>query len=390
MCLEVLAPAGNLEKLKIAQAYGADAVYLAGQRFGLRSAADNFTLGELSQARDLTQAAGIKMYLAINAHLLDWELEQLPEYLQELKKFAPDAVIVSDLGVAKLVEKHLGVPLHVSTQASVLNSEHARIWQEAGAKRIVAGRELSIEEASKIKAQTGLEMELFIQGALCMSYSGHCVISNYLAARDSNRGGCIQSCRYKYSITDSKGNQQDAFFMNSKDLRGLELLPAFLEAGIDSVKIEGRMKSNLYLATTLRAYRGALRDLKAGQTDRLAIWEKELEKIPNRDYTTGNLAEVAGFDSVHHTAGEAISHYSLAGTVLYIENQMAWFQARNSLGCEDQIEFLSPQGEVVLRGLKGMKNAMGEELERLQPGQLAQLPAQGLQAYMVGRKQTLT
>ncbi len=388
MCLEVLAPAGNLEKLKIGLTYGADAVYLAGRRFGLRSAADNFSLKELTLARKLTTAQGVKLYLTLNGHLLDWEIEQLPEFLQELRPIRPDAVIVSDLGVAGLIQKHLAVPVHVSTQASVLNHYHAQIWKDQGAKRVVVGRELSLEAAAELKAKSGLEVELFIQGALCMSYSGHCTLSNYLAARDANRGGCIQSCRYSYEIKGEDGKKKNAYFMNSKDLKGLGLLPRFIELGIDAVKIEGRMKSNLYLATTLRAYRRALAEWTANPAARPQFWEEELNKIPHRDYTEGNLTRPAGADSVHHEAGESFSKWALAGTILAAEGQEIWLQAKNRLTAEQELEFLDPQGLNPTLPLKRMTNLMGDSLKLAQPGQVVRLQVSGgpaLRPHFVAR-----
>ncbi|MDX2470549.1 MAG: peptidase U32 family protein, partial [SAR324 cluster bacterium] len=195
---ELLAPAGNLEKLKIAFSYGADAVYLGFQRFGLRSGADNFTLSDLAEARKIADQLGKRIYLTINSYLHEFELADLPEFLELIKGFAPDAIIVGDIGVATVIRRHCSIPFHISTQASVINVAHAKAYKSLGVKRIVVGRELSLAEAAYLQKEAGVEVEMFLHGALCMSYSGQCTISNYQSARDANRGGCVQSCRHHY------------------------------------------------------------------------------------------------------------------------------------------------------------------------------------------------
>ena len=198
---ELLSPAGSLEKLKVSVLYGADAVYLGGQKFGLRQASDNFTYEELAEGVEFAHTHGAKVYVVLNSFLHDKDLEELPEFITVLEDLKVDAVIVSDLGVICTIRKHSKLVVHLSTQASCLNIESAKLWQKMGAQRIVLGREVTIKEAAKIKQATGLEIEMFVHGSMCMSYSGNCVISNYTQGRDSNRGGCAHSCRFEYSKT---------------------------------------------------------------------------------------------------------------------------------------------------------------------------------------------
>lgn len=255
--VELLAPAGNLEKLKVTVSYGCDAVYLGGEKFGLRSAADNFTNSELEEGVKFAHERSVKVYVVLNSFLYDRDLEELPEFLIFLEKVGVDAVIISDLGVLKTVKELTNIPIHLSTQASCLNIEAGKLWKKMGAKRLILGREVSIAEASQIKKATGLEVELFIHGSLCMAYSGNCVISNYTMGRDSNRGGCAHNCRFEYSM-DFGDKKENSFFMSSKDLMGISQIPEFFASEIDSVKVEGRMKTHLYVRTITKAYKRAI------------------------------------------------------------------------------------------------------------------------------------
>jgi putative protease len=240
---EILAPAGSLDKLKVAVLYGANAVYVGGQKFGLRTAAENFTPDELREGISFAHERGAKVYVVLNSFLHDKDLQELPDFVNFLGEVGADAVIVSDLGVVRTVRSLSNIPVHISTQASTLNVEAAKLWKKAGASRIVLGREVSVKEAGKIKREAGIEIEMFIHGSMCMAYSGNCVISNFTQGRDSNRGGCAHSCRFEYSLEGLDTlEKKKAYFMSSKDLEGLRVLPQFIEEGIDSLKIEGRMK----------------------------------------------------------------------------------------------------------------------------------------------------
>jgi putative protease len=318
---ELLSPAGSLEKLKVSVLYGADAVYLGGQKFGLRQASDNFTYEELTEGVEFAHTRGSKVYVVLNSFLHDKDLAELPEFLGLLEELKVDAVIVSDLGVIATLQKHSKLVVHLSTQASCLNIESAKLWQKMGAQRIVLGREVTIKEAAKIKKATGLEIEMFVHGSMCMSYSGNCVISNYTQGRDSNRGGCAHSCRFEYSI-DFKNESEEskkAYFMSSKDLEGIRMLPEFIEAGIDSLKVEGRNKSHHYAGTISKVYADALRYYQTHgnflSTDML-VWEEELRKVSHRDYTTGSLDEYAGVDSIYNHREQDDNEFVVSGIVL--------------------------------------------------------------------------
>ncbi len=386
--IEVLAPAGNLEKLKIAVQYGADAVYMSGQQFGLRSAADNFSVSEIEEAIQFAHIKKRKVYLTVNALLHDRELERLPDFVKILNRIGPDALICSDSGVVATVMKHSDLPVHVSTQASVINSWHARLWKEMGVKRIVVGRELSIEEASLLKENSGLEVEMFVHGGMCMAYSGRCSLSTYIAQRDSNRGGCIHNCRFKYELNGDGTDAVKACFISSKDLLGIRRLKDFISAGIDSLKIEGRMKSNLYVSTTVRAYTQALREQTAGQGERLGFWIEELKKIPHRDYTEGSLMKPPGPDSVCDGKQEETAEYKMAGTVLEVDRQNKRFaiQARNKLLLGEKIEILPFDGEIIEIEINDPRNMIGSPLAVVQPGNVFWLPWQsGIQSRNVAR-----
>lgn len=388
MKIELLAPAGNLEKLKIAIRYGADAVYIAGQQFGLRSAADNFSRYEVEQAISFAHHHQKKVYLTLNAYLHDQELNALPEFLGFLNEIQPDGVICSDLGVVSSVRQNTNIPIHISTQASVLNQHHAEVWKQQGARRIVVGRELSIPEAAAIKRNTGLEVEMFIHGAMCMSYSGQCTISNYTAGRDSNRGGCIQSCRFKYKLYPQNKAPVETFFMSSKDLQGIRLLEQFKTDGIDSLKIEGRMKSNLYIASTIRAYSQALQQLNNNQVVDYNYFENELKKIPNREYTTGSLVSAADDSSVYDQQEEVSTDYEMAGNILEVDHvqKRCAFQAKNKIKIGDEVEILTFSDAVQAVKIEKLVNMSNTQLTVAQPNNIFWIPWQeGVVAQNVAR-----
>ena len=388
MKIELLAPAGNLEKLKIAILYGADAVYIAGQEFGLRSAAGNFSDYEIEEAIRFVHQKQRKIYITLNAFLHDREIRKLPLFLDTLNSLGPDGVICSDLGVVEIVKRHSNIPIHISTQASVLNSPNARIWQKEGVKRIVAGRELSLQEAADLKRRTGMEMELFIHGAMCMSYSGYCSISGYMAERDSNRGGCIQSCRFKYHLRSANGASQNAYFLNSRDLCGIALLDRFLKYGIDSMKIEGRMKSGLYIASVVRAYYQALNDIERGKQPNYPYYIEELKKVPYRDYTDGSLESPAGIDSVYNEQDRILCRYEMAGMVLETDLKRGRFafQAKSRLKIGDLLEILPARGEPITVEITQMTDMSESAMEIIQPNSITWLDWQnGIEAHHIAR-----
>lgn len=379
---EVLAPAGSLDKLKIAVLYGANAVYAGGQKFGLRTAAENFTLDELREGVNFAHEHDSKVYVVLNSFLHDKDLAELPDFVKFLEEIAVDAVIVSDLGVVRTVRAHSSIPVHISTQASTLNSASAKLWKDVGASRIVLGREVSIKEAGKIKREAGIEVEMFIHGSMCMAYSGHCVISNFTQGRDSNRGGCAHSCRFEYSLEglDTK-EKRKAYFMSSKDLEGLRLLNEFIEAGIDSLKIEGRMKSPLYAGTMSRVYSSALayyQDHGDLLSHDLKRWEEELSKVSHRSYTEASLAEKAGADSIFNERENSTeAEWQMVGTVIEATPKSGIIlEVRNAFNQGDTLEILPFRGETIRIVANEIVDMQFLPVTRTKPSTLVRLPYQ--------------
>ncbi|MCM1149276.1 MAG: U32 family peptidase [Butyricicoccus sp.] len=294
---ELLSPAGDMERLEMALCYGADAVYLAGQSFGLRASAGNFDNEQLAAAGEMCRAAGAKMYVTVNVLPHEGELSRLPEFLERAADAGADGFIIADLGVMALAKRYAPrVPLHVSTQLGVVNSETARVLHDMGVSRVVLAREMSLEEIAALRAKTPreLELEAFVHGAMCVSFSGRCLLSNYMTGRDANGGECAQPCRWKYHLVEEKrpgeyfeiSEDGGTHIMNSRDMCMIEHIPELLEAGVSSLKIEGRMKSAYYAAIATYAYRGAIDDCLAGRPfDR--TWLDECMKISHRQYCTG-------------------------------------------------------------------------------------------------------
>ena len=298
---ELLAPAGDMERLRFALLYGADAVYLAGDRFGMRGAPKNFSLDELEEAAKLCHAAGKRMYVTVNTMPTNEEIDALPGYLAALREIGPDALIVADLGVLSLAKRYApGLELHMSTQAGIVNWAAAAAAYELGAKRVVLARELTLEEIAGIraKAPAGLEIEAFVHGAMCMSVSGRCLLSNYMTGRDGNRGQCAQPCRWKYALVEEKRpgeyfeigeNEEGSYILSAEDLCAAPFLGRVAAAGVDSFKIEGRAKSFYYVASVTAAYRRAIDaiggDAAAYRCPPEAL--AELEKSSHRRYSPG-------------------------------------------------------------------------------------------------------
>ena len=378
---ELLAPAGSLDKLKVAVSYGANAVYLAGLKFGLRSAADNFTKEELIEGVNFAHEHKALVYVVLNGFLHDQDLIELEEFSKFIEKVGVDAVIVSDLGVIETVKKYTNLEVHLSTQASCLNSYSAKLWRKMGVTRVVLGREVSIAEAKKIKEDSGLEVEMFIHGSMCMAYSGNCVISNFTQGRDSNRGGCAHSCRFEYSIEfpDQDLEKKRSYFMSSKDLNGLNVLEEFINAGIDSVKVEGRMKSHLYAATMSKVYSEALSYYqKEGHflSDQIYEWENELKKVTHRSYAPANLIEKAGEDTIfNEREHDSSADYVMIGRVLEQKKDTHTIvEVRNAFNLGDTLEILPFQGEPKIANITTMKTLSGQEIERSKPTTLVKIP----------------
>ena len=295
---ELLSPAGDMERLRMAVRYGADAVYLAGERFGMRSFAGNFTAEALPQAVKFAHDSGVRVYAAVNASPRCGELEALPAWLEALQEAGADALIIGDLGAFALAGKYAPrCRRHVSTQAGVVNDAAARVWYEMGASRVILARELSLEEVRTIREKTppDLELEAFVHGAMCVSYSGRCVLSNYMTGRDAGRGACAQPCRYRYALMEEKRpgeyfpvfeDEKGSYILNSRDMCMIGHLDDLLDAGLDSLKIEGRAKSAYYAAVVTGAYRHCLDAAAAGEPAD-PVWREEVERVSHRPYATG-------------------------------------------------------------------------------------------------------
>ncbi len=296
--IELLAPAGDMERLQMAAAYGADAVYLAGNTFGMRSFAGNFSPEELKTAVALCRSRGVRVHVTCNTMPRNDETARLPQWLEYLEELGVDAVILADVGVLALAKRHAPhVQCHISTQASIVNYQSARAWHDLGASRVILARELSLDEIREIRAKTPpeLEIEVFAHGAMCVSYSGRCLLSNYMTGRDSNRGACAQPCRYQYALMEEKRPGEyfpvyeengETYIMNSRDMCMIDHVAELMEAGVDSLKLEGRAKSAYYAAIVTGAYRHAI-DAAAAGAPLDPVWRDEVEHISHRHYSTG-------------------------------------------------------------------------------------------------------
>ncbi len=390
---ELLSPAGSLEKLKVAVLYGANAVYLGGQKFGLRQASDNFSPEELKEGIEFAHERGAAVYVVLNSFLHDKDLEELPEFLKLLSELEVDAVIVSDLGVISTIQKYSKLVVHLSTQASCLNVESAKLWKKMGVTRIVLGREVTIKEAKAIKAETGLEIEMFVHGSMCMSFSGNCVISNYTQGRDSNRGGCAHSCRFEYSIDfkNSDLESKKAYFMSSKDLEGIRMLTEFIEAGIDSLKVEGRNKSHYYAGTISKVYSEAFAFYKTHGhflSSDLQRWEDELQKVAHRDYTSGSLDNHADESSIYSGHEHQDNEYVVSGVVLeVVENVHTLLEVRSAFYEGDTLEIMPFKGQILPVTISMIASIGNQQISKTKPGSVVKIPyVQGAERFNLVRR----
>lgn len=370
--LELLAPAGSLSKLKTAILFGADAVYVGGEDFSLRAAADNFTRPELCEGIKFAHNRNKKVYVAVNIVVRSNELEKIEEFSRFLYDSGADGVIVSDPGAFSIIKKAAPkLPIHVSTQANITNFESARIWYAMGASRVVLARELSFEEIAQIRENLPKECEIetFVHGAMCVSYSGRCLLSNYMANRDSNRGECAQPCRWKYYLMEEKRpgqympvyeNDRGSFIFNSKDLCMIRHIDKLSSAGVKSLKIEGRVKSDYYVATIVRAYRRAIDDFYAGKPFDEELL-KEVSKVSHREYSEGFYFSQP---EQIYTYGSYIRSCELIGTVKEYDekNGVAVIEQRNRFYKGDEIEFLPPSGEYIKFRIEDMEDAEGNKI----------------------------
>lgn len=376
---ELLAPAGNMEKLKMAVIYGADAVYIGGERYGLRAAAGNFTVNEIKEGVEFAHDKGSKIYVTANIIPHNEDLEGLPGYIEELGKTGADALIVSDpsiIMIAREVAPHM--ELHLSTQASNTNYKSAEFWHKLGVKRIVLARELSFDEIRETieKSPKDLEFEVFVHGAMCMSYSGRCLLSNYMVGRDANRGECAQPCRYKYYLVEEKRpgqympveeDERGTYIFNSSDLCMIEHIPELLLSGVKSLKIEGRMKSSYYVASVVRAYRKAI-DSYLKDPENYVFkqeWMNELSKASHREFGKGFYFGKPGTSGQIYGSSAYLRDYVFLGMVLDydVSTGIATVEQRNKMVIGDDIEVIGPEIEMFTQKIEEMWNDEGEEID---------------------------
>lgn len=367
---ELLAPGGNLERLKIAIAYGADAVYISGRQYGLRAFADNFSSTEMEESIRYAHKHGKRVYVTMNIFPRNEDFEGMKEYILFLNRVAVDAVIISDPGILDLIKETApDMEIHLSTQANNTNWRSATFWHKQGVKRIILARELSIEEISEIREKTPdtLELEAFIHGAMCMSYSGRCTISNYLTGRDANRGECTQPCRWKYHVVEEKRpgvympiveDDRGTYLFNSKDLCMIEHIPELVKSGLSSFKIEGRMKSSYYAAVTVAAYRRELdRYLSNPETYTFDENSKaELSKASHRPFTTGFFFDKHNSPYTEHESSNYVRDYDFVGLFLdYIKDKrLMLVEQRNSFAIGDRLEIIQPGEDFITYEVKKM------------------------------------
>ena len=368
---ELLAPAGDMVRLKMAVLYGADAVYLAGESFGMRSFAGNFSGQSLPEAVRFAHEHGVRVHVTVNTMPRNGEIERLPEWLELLDGAGVDALIVADLGAFTLAGRYAPrCERHISTQASVANYVSARAWYDLGAKRVILARELSLEEIREIRARTpaDLELEAFVHGAMCVSYSGRCLLSNYMTGRDSNRGACAQPCRYQYYLMEEKRpgeyfpvfeDGKGTYIMNSRDMCMIDHVDDLLDAGLDSLKIEGRAKSAYYAAIVTGAYRHVIDDVWAGRPVD-PVWRDEVERVSHRHYATGFYYGPPG---QYTDNARYIRQWQVVALVLDCdENGLATLTLRNKFSAGDTVEVVGPDVKPVSFRAPVMEDEAGEPL----------------------------
>lgn len=376
---ELLAPGGSLEKLKAAIEYGADAVYIGGEAYSLRVAAENFTLDEMREGVEFAHARGKKVYLTANILPHNSDIADFEDYLCKIRPLGVDAVLVADLGMFDIIKKAAPeLDIHVSTQANNVNYRSACVWHEMGAKRVVLAREMSLGEIEEIRAKTPgtLELEAFVHGAMCISYSGRCLLSNYMTGRDANLGACAHPCRWNYALVEQTRpgeympvfeNERGSFIFNSKDLCMIEHIPELVKAGITSLKIEGRVKTSYYLATVVKAYREEI-DRYFADPDGYKFNPEQLDelcKVSHRPYTTGfYFGKPSGNEQVY-TDSSYIREYDLIGIVTDYnkDSKIAQISQRNRFFDGDELEIMQPGKPFFVQKVHGMTNESGEAIE---------------------------
>lgn len=380
---EILAPAGDMEKLKTAVLFGADAVYLSGVMFGMRAFAGNFNNDEMVEAVEYCHDKNVNVYVTVNIIAKNSDFEELPNYLKSLEKANVDAVIVADLGVFTKVKEHTNLPIHISTQFGAMNYETCNLLEKMGAERVVLPRELTIYDIKEIRKKTNISLEVFVHGAMCMAISGRCMISKHLKNRDANQGECNQSCRFSYDLV-SKANAPDglyveedingSYFFNSKDLCLIRHIPELFDAGVDSLKIEGRMKAQSYLSSVVKVYREAVNSYfdAPDEYEVKQEWIDELGKVSNRGYTIFNFyGEKDKSDTQEINSSRAISSHDIVGIVKdTVDDERMVVEAKNSFRPDEEIEVLIPGKRVVHTTFSEIFDVLGNKIEKTKPNQI--------------------
>ncbi len=377
--IELLIPASSLEVLKVAVMYGADAVYIGGEAFGLRAKAKNFSLEDMKEGIEFAHARNVKVYVTANILAHNYDLDGARKYFEELKTIGPDAVIISDPGMFTIAKEVMpDTDIHISTQANNTNYMTFKFWWEQGAKRVVTARELSLNEIKKIREEIpdDMEIETFIHGAMCISYSGRCLLSSFMAGRDANRGACTHPCRWKYSIVEESRpgeympvyeNERGTYIFNSKDLCMIEHIPEMVSSGIDSFKIEGRMKTALYVATVARTYRLAIDEfLKDPELykRRIPFYKSEISKCTYRQYTTGFFFGKPDENTQIYDTNTYVKEYTYLGIVDEKNEQGLYhIEQRNKFSVGETIEVMKPNGDNILVQVKRIVDEKGQDME---------------------------
>ena len=396
--IELLAPAGDMERLRMSLAYGADAVYLAGTDFGMRSFAGNFTPEELKQAVALCHSRGVAVHVTCNTMPRNGEIARLPEWLEYLQEVGVDAAILADVGVLSLLKKHAPkLKAHISTQASVSNYQAAAAWYELGASRVILARELSLDEIREIRAKAPreLEIEAFVHGAMCVSYSGRCLLSNYMTGRDASRGACAQPCRYQYALMEEKRpgeyfpigeDEGGAYILNSRDMCMIDHIPELIDTGLDSLKIEGRAKSAYYAAVVTGAYRHAIDAALEGRPLD-PVWRDEVEKVSHRPYSTGFYF---GEPGQHTSHSRYVRDWQIMAVVTSCTpDGTALCELRNKLSAGDELELAGPGLKPVPVTVEGLTDGDGLPIPEARKPQMPfylKLPVQAPPLSLLRRK----
>lgn len=403
---ELLVPASSLEVLKVAVMYGADAVYIGGEMYGLRAKAKNFSMEDMAEGIRFAHEHGKRVFVTANITAHNRDLEGVRKYFRELHKIGPDALIISDPGVFTIAREVCPeIEVHISTQSNNVNYETYLFWQRLGAKRVVSARELSIKEIAEIRANIpdDLEIETFVHGAMCISYSGRCLLSNYFTGRDANLGACTHPCRWKYYIMEEKRpgeylpveeNERGTYIFNSKDLCMIEHIPDLCEAGIDSFKIEGRMKTALYVANVARIYRMAIDDYYKDASlyeEKIPYYKAELEKGTYRQFTTGFFYGKPTHETQIYDSNTYVKNYTYLGMIKSVNDEGLYgFEQKNKFSVGDEIEVMRCDGTVHNVTVRRMTDDAGNEIESCpHPGQMIYIDAgMELSEYDMMRKRS--